>query len=351
MKKVKIAILGLNQGYKFAVDALKMPDVELIAVAGFGEQAEERARELGVQLFNDYKDLIHNCNVDGVIITLPNELHLDAVKLCAAKGIHVLVEKPIASTIEDGQEIIDQCKKYNVELLVGHHRRFSSKVRRLKEVIDSGVLGDIVGVNMLCMLAKNHDYFSELWRLEKGGGPLLINGIHEVDTLRYITGSEIKSVYAVTNNRIRGNKVEDTASVIFEMDQGIIVNYFISDGTPSPWAYDLNAWEIAKYTQFNGDCYQVFGTKGSVTFPSMKLYKYEQEELGWLSHIKEEHLYITDNDPSTEELAHFAAILRQEEKPYVTGEDALETLKVISAIKRSAAEKQNIIMEKQLVVK
>lgn len=349
MRKVKIAVLGLNQGFKAASDALKMPDVELVAVAGIGKQAEERATELGVPLYTDYVKLVNECEVDGVIITLPNQLHLDAAKLCAEKGVHVLVEKPIASTIEDGQEIIDICKKHNVSLLVGHHRRFSSKVQKLKEIIDSGKLGNIVGVNLLWMLAKHHAYYEEAWRLKDGGGPLLINGIHEIDTVRYVTGLNITSVYAVSNNTIRGNKVEDSAAMILETDQGSIINYLISDGTPSPWAYDLNVGEINMFARNSEDCFKVFGTKGSIIFPSMKFYSYEEDKYGWTHQINEERFEVSDNDPAIEILEHFVAILRGEEEPRVTGEDALETLRIINAVKQSAKEGQKILLEKQYV--
>jgi predicted dehydrogenase len=128
MKIVRIAVLGMNHGYKFASDALKIPGVELVAVAGENELSVNRAKELNVPLYKDYKTLIHECSLDGVIITLPNRLHLEAVQLCAVKGLHVLVEKPIASTVEEGETIIQECARSDVKLMVGHHRRFSSKM-------------------------------------------------------------------------------------------------------------------------------------------------------------------------------------------------------------------------------
>src|SRR5690625_3287957 len=127
MKK-KLAVLGLNHGYKFAQDIKTLEDVELVAVAGNDELAKERAVTLGVSLYEDFKDLIDSCDLDGVIITLPNQLHLEAVRACAEKGIDVLVEKPIASTVEEGLEIVRVARDSGIRLLVGHHRRFSSKV-------------------------------------------------------------------------------------------------------------------------------------------------------------------------------------------------------------------------------
>lgn len=336
MRNIKIAVLGMNQGFKFAKDALEIQGVELVAVAGNNKLAEKRAKELNVALFTDYKKLIEDCDLDGVIITLPNDLHREAVELCARKGINVLVEKPIASTIEDGEAIIQVCKENNVKLLVGHHRRFSCKVKKLKEIISSGKLGEIIGVNMLWVLAKDKPYFSEKWRLTQGGGPLLINGIHEIDTFRFITDFTIKSVYASMQNKIRKNLVEDSASVLIETSEGAMANYFLSDGIPSPWSYDLNVQENPKFESYEGNCYKIFGTKGSLSFPDFQIYNYDDENYGWEHKLLVEKIDVKNNDPMTEELLHFIDVLRGRAKPAVTGEDALETLKVIKAIKLSS---------------
>ncbi|MDQ0157179.1 Gfo/Idh/MocA family protein [Robertmurraya andreesenii] len=342
MKNIRIAVLGMNQGYKFAKDAINIPDIELVAVAGNDELAQIRAKELNVPLYTDYKALIENCKLDGIIITLPNALHREAVELAARKKLHVLVEKPIAHTVEDGEAIIKICKENNVSLLVGHHRRFSSKLTKLREIVSSNKIGQTVGVNMMFVLAKDRPYFSEKWRLTQSGGPLLINGIHDIDVLRFVTGLTIQSVYAVKRNNIRQNPVEDSASVLLETREGPIANYFLSDGVPSPWSYELTTNENPKYSHSDADCYQIFGTKGSISFPSLTLYTYDEEHFGWDHPLKVEKLEVEDNDPMTAELLHFASIIRGDAEPFVTGEDALETLKVINAIQLSADSRQKI---------
>lgn len=350
MKNVKLAVLGLNQGYKFASDAVKMPGVELVAVAGFGDLAVERAKELGVPLYGDYKDLINECELDGVIITLPNQLHREAAELCANKGLHVLVEKPIADTVEDAKAIIAACARNNVELMVGHHRRFSSKLAKLKEMISSGLIGELVGVNMLWALAKDRPYFNDQWRITQGGGPLLLNGIHDVDNLRFTTGLKIESAYAAVRNSIRNNAVEDSASIILETSEGVVANYFISDGIPSPWSYEFDMNENPRYPHYKEDCYYFFGTEGSIAFPSFRVFSYDDEKYGWDHELKFERFTVEDNDPMTAELEHFLSVLRGEARPLVTGEDALETLKVIKAIKESAKAGQKINMNDSALV-
>ena len=350
MKIIKLAVLGMNHGFKFAKDALTLPDVELMAVAGDNELAVQRAQELNVPLYRNYKDLINEQELDGVIICLPNRLHREAVEYCANKGIHVQVEKPIADTIEDGEAMIRVCAQNNVRLMVGHHRRFSSKIAKLKEVIASGKIGDIIGVNMLWVLAKDRPYYAEKWRVEQGGGPLLINSIHDIDNLRFVTGLKIESVYAAARNRIRQNQVEDSASVLLETYEGATVNYFVSDGIPSPWSYEFNLRENPKYHYYEQDSYHFFGTKGSISFPSLTMYSYDDEKYGWEEELIIEKVEADQNDPMTAELKHFVAVLRGEEEPRVTGEDALETLKVINAIRKSAETRQKVCINQSTVV-
>ena len=343
---VKLAVLGLNHGYKFAKDILELEGVELVAVAGNDELAKERAAAMNIPLFIDYKELLATCDLDGAIVTLPNQLHLEAVQECARRGIDVLVEKPIAATIEEGDEIVRIAQEAGIKLLVGHHRRFSNKIAQLREVILAGAIGDLIGVNMLFALAKDHAYFDEKWRVSAaGGGPLLINAAHDIDNLRFVTGLTVNRVYASAQNRIRGNEVEDAASILLETEEGPTVNYFITDGVPAPWSYEFTTGENPKYPHYNDEnCYYFFGTKGSIAFPSMKMYTYDDANYGWDHPLNEKVLDGADNDPMTTELLHFIDVINDEASSIVTGEDALETLKVVLAIKQSAQTKKLIDM-------
>jgi predicted dehydrogenase len=120
------------------------------------------------------------------------------------------------------------------------------------------------------------------------------------------------------------------------------VNYFISDGIPSPWNYEFNLRENPRYQRYDDNCYYFFGTKGSIAFPSFNIYTYEEESYGWANKLVIEKLQVDENDPMTAELLHFIDVLRREAEPLLTGEDALETLKVINAIRESSEKRQKI---------
>ena len=137
MDKIRLAVLGLNQGSKIARDAKVNPEIDLVAVAGFGDHDVQVANELEVPIYSDYTLLLKQVDLDAVAIALPNTLHVESVELALEAGIkNILLEKPIASTVKEAEHIIEICKKANAVLLVGHHRRSSSKYQFLREIID-----------------------------------------------------------------------------------------------------------------------------------------------------------------------------------------------------------------------
>ena len=229
MDKIKLAVLGLNQGSKIARDAKANPEIELVAVAGFGDHDVKVAEELGVPLYNDYTLLLKQEDLDAVAIALPNTLHVQSTELALAAGIkNILLEKPIANTVEEAEHIIKICEDAGATLLVGHHRRSSNRYQLLRQVIDSGKLGKIVGIQSNYAIAKPHEYFDVEWHTKKGSGPLLINAIHDFDDLNFVTGMKPTKVYAAARNTIRGNEVEDSVSAVVEYEGGVTASYFVS---------------------------------------------------------------------------------------------------------------------------
>ncbi len=337
--KVRFAVLGLNQGSKIARDAKENPNIELVAVAGFGDQAVQTAAELGVKLYEDYNNLLEKETIEGVAIALPNSLHLPATEKAVQCGVkNILLEKPIASTVEEGEQIIKVCRDADVKLLIGHHRRSSSRYQFLKQLLDSGRLGKIIGIQSSFAIEKQPDYWDADWHKVRTGGPMLINAIHDIDDLNFVTGLKIKRVYATLQNTIRGNESEDSATIVMEYEGGVTASYFISDGTPSPWNYDLAACENVFWCMCPGEnSMRIYGTEGSFGFPNMDLYSYKEGHRGWREQLYKEHFEIATNDPMTAELDHFIAMCTDSSiQPRCTGEDALQAVKIIDAVFESA---------------
>ena len=138
MGSIRLAVLGLNQGSKIARDAKANPEIDLVAVAGFGDHDEQVAKELEVPIYHDYTQLLKEVPLDAIAIALPNSLHVAATEASLAAGIkNILLEKTIANTVEEAEHIIKFCKYAGAVLLSGHHRRSSIRYQLLREVVES----------------------------------------------------------------------------------------------------------------------------------------------------------------------------------------------------------------------
>jgi predicted dehydrogenase len=349
----KLAVLGLSHGYKFVKRLMNCNYAKLVAVADLSIEAalqsysvdesevNEKAKLLtsDVKIFRDYKDLLKKManELDGVIAALPNNLHVEVTEETARYGIPLLLEKPIASNISDGERIVEIVNQSNKKFMVGHHRRFSKLINRVRDAVQQGELGEIIGANVLWVGKKPNDYFEHSWRINKAyGGPLLINTIHDVDDLRYIFG-DIDRVQAYITNRFRGNKVEDTGAINIQFKNGALATIFLTDNCPSPWFYETCTQEYSFFYPSNYNCYFFFGKKASLAFPSMTLFSYEKEfGEGWHRPLKKQTLLVERFDVLEEELKHFCELIKGKVESKITAKDAFESLRVIDAIKRSS---------------
>jgi len=336
LQKIRIAVIGLFHGMNHVKSIINCDEAELVAICDLKEKYSKEAQKLGVNFYLDYQEMLDKEKLDGVVLAIPNNLHAPFTEECGERGLHVLVEKPIASTVEDADRIIGAEKKYGIKLLVGHHRRFSRYIQRLREAVQSKEIGEFVCASIFWNALKNKEYFQEVWRTKEGGGPLNINTIHDIDDLRFIVG-EIDQVYAEVSNRIRQFEVEDTASIVVKFRKGGIANILLSDCTPSPFFYEAACQGDKGFSPTLKDCYYIFGTQASIVMPSMEKYYYlEEEREGWRWPISGARIEVPRVNPMLEEMYHFCSIIKGKAKSVITGEDAKESLKVILAIKESA---------------
>jgi predicted dehydrogenase len=316
----------------------KVEECELVAVADVDEKHRETAAQLGVKYYQDYEAMIRSETLHGVILATPNHLHVPMGIACAQQGLHLLVEKPIASTLAEADRLIEAAAQNKVRILVGHQRRFNALVEKTREIVRGGELGRLVGATITWALLKPPEYFegSFAWRKNKGGGPILINLIHEIDNLRYICG-EIDEVSAISSNRVRNFSVEDTAGVTLRFDSGAVGSVFVSDCAPSVSAYEGTTGENPLVYHDFGNCYQFYGTEASLSFPQMKkLFYSDPAKMGWHYPITEQGVKVFQgDDPYVKEFRHFAKVILGEEPSRISGEDGRRTLEVTLAIQRS----------------
>ncbi|MCE5265492.1 MAG: Gfo/Idh/MocA family oxidoreductase [Deltaproteobacteria bacterium] len=338
MEKVRIGLVGLGlMGTPHARILKKVEACDLVAASDVDEKQKKVTDELGIGYYRSYEEMIARESLQGVVLAVPNHLHAPIGIVCAGKGLHLFVEKPIAQSVSEADRLIAAAKENKVQILVGHQRRFSSLVEKAREIIAGGELGRLVGVNITWALQKPDSYYAGplSWRKEKGGGPILINLIHEIDNLRHLCG-EIDEVYAMVSSKIRNFPVEDTASITLRFKNGAVGTIFLTDCSPS-----LTSWEGTTgenpmlYSDF-GNCYNFFGTEASLLFPQMKRRYYaDPAKTGWNYPITEQGYKIVREDPYVKEFSHFCRVIRGEEEPRISGEDGKRTLEATLAIKRS----------------
>ena len=213
---------------------------------------------------------------DGVILATPNQLHVTGGLECVAAGVPVIVEKPIGDSVEAATTLVEAGEAAGVPVLTGHHRNYSPIMGKAREIIRSGALGSVVAVVGTALFYKPDDYFEAGggWRRQPGGGPILLNLIHEVNNLLSLVG-DIVRVQAVTSNATRGFPVEDTAAMVFTFANGALGTFLLSDTAASPRSWEQTSQENTSYDSYDDeDCYHIAGTTGSLSVPTMRLKVY-----------------------------------------------------------------------------
>lgn len=229
---LKFGIIGFGfMGQTHAETIKKMDYAELLAVCDINKNQLEHAQE-GVETYLMADQLLTNEEIDTVIIAVPNHLHLEMVRKAAQAGKDIIVEKPAAMNAEELSEMIALTEAAQVRFTVHHQRRWDKDYRLVKEVVDSGTLGDIYTVkNALYGFNGNmHD-----WHVypEFGGGMLYDWGVHLLDQMLWMIPGELTTVYADVRNVIN-KEVDDYFNIQLSFDSGIsgqveLGTYYLAD--------------------------------------------------------------------------------------------------------------------------
>ena len=332
---IRLVVQGAGViGQRHIEEVLESAEAELAAIIDVTPESHALAARHNVPWFPCFADMLAQLRPDGLIIATPNPLHLEHVLAAIAAGIPVLVEKPLADNIGAGSRLVEAVDAAGVPLLVGHHRRHAPMIARAKAIIDTGRLGRIVAVHSFFLLLKPDAYFDVPWRRALGAGPILMNLIHDVDLLRHLVG-EIETVQAQTSNMVRGNPIEETATIMFRFENGALGTAIVSDSALAPWSWEHTTGEDLSYPQTDQSCYHITGTHGALSLPRLELWT-NKNERGWKEPFITERLSAVRQDPLALQIAQFCRVIRGEEPPLAPGREGLRSLQVIAAIKAAA---------------
>jgi len=342
--KVKIGLIGSQfQADIHATSLRSMPhEAEIVAVASpTPGNAEKFAKHFGIaRAYTNYREMLKDREIEMVSICAPNSLHAQMTKDIAAAGKHVMVEKPLAMTIAEGEEMIAVTKKAGVLLMYGEELLFTPKYLKVKEMADAGAFGKV----HLVKQGEKHfgphsDWFWDVNR--SGGGAFMDLGCHGIAFCYWFLGrSPIKSVYCQMGTYVHSakTKADDDCLCILEFENGAV-------------GLIENSW--AKRGGMD-DKIEVFGEAG-VSYANLHMgnalptysengYGYAVEKApttkGWTYPVFEE-LW---NYGTPQELNHFARCVRGRETLQSTGEDGLVVMHALYAGYASAGEGKKIAM-------
>jgi UDP-N-acetylglucosamine 3-dehydrogenase len=291
---IGVGVMGSNHARVFST----VPGVELVAVADpDAKQADFVARTLGCAAVSDFPQLL-DLGLDAVTIAAPTHLHHDIALACIARGIHVLVEKPIASTVQEGREIIEAARRAGVTLMVGHVERFNPAVETVKEALRNE--------NILSIAITRVGPFPPRM---SNVGVVIDLAVHDIDLIRWFTDSEIIEVQPQLSSAVAER--EDIALLQFRTASGVLAHINTNWLTPFK-ARSVTVATRGKYIMADLLTRQVtecFGFQPDGSY-SMR------------------HLSVGHNEPLRSELLAFVQVVRTGGAPAVTGEEGVASLEI-----------------------
>jgi predicted dehydrogenase len=338
---IRIGLAGCGRiSYKHFEAICALPEFALTAVCDIDrKKADETSAKYKVPAFYDFDDFIANAKIDMVDICTPSGLHTGMGLKAAAKGLQIVLEKPMGLDLKEAVDLVELCEKKKLRLFVVKQNRFNSPVRKLKAAIDEGRFGRIYMGNTTVRWRRTQEYYDQAawrgtWKFD--GGVLMNQASHHVDLLQWLIG-DVKSVFAKV--RTYGHKIEtdDTALVLAEFKNGAIGSV---EATTCTSPVDLEG------------SVTVMGDKGTVkiggfSVNKIEIWKFQDNK----PNEEEEVRQLNQNPPNIYGFGHtlyFRNVLDtllRDAKPMTDGREGLRTLKLLLAIYNSAASSKQVDLD------
>ncbi len=355
MKKYHIAILGCGKVAHLHAKAIQnLPNAALKAVwSRTISTAEIFAEQYQTTPYSSITEMVVSEEIDLAIVCTPHPFHKNPVVELSEAGTNILVEKPLASTLADCDVMIEACKKAQVKLGVISQRRWYPPVKRVKDAIDNGKIGEPVfgTINMLGWRDKAYydtDEWRGTWEME-GGGVLVNQAPHQLDILLWYMG-EIDEVYGLWKNLNHPYiEVEDTAVAIVKFKNGGIGNIVVSN-SEKPGIYGKvqvhgkNGSSVG--VQTDGGAMFIAGMSSILEPPINDIWSVPGEEKNLQKWENEDTEFFNSIDPMVyfmeRQIEDFLFALKNNQEPLVTGEDGRRTVELFTAIYRSTRDNKPV---------
>ena len=324
VEPLRVACIGMGWWSDVLADAIKRSDkIKIVACFTRSEQKREAfASKYGCRASPSYEAILADPDIEAIVNTTPNDVHLETTRAAADHGKHVFLDKPIANSVSDGRKITEICREAGIVLALGYQRRRENQFRWIKRQIDDGVFGKLVNAEANISRDRLGKIDLSSWRYQASGMPggvMLQIGIHYADVLDYLMGP-IKAVSGRFAQLVLPGDNPDVASLVFEHENGALSTLNASYASASEY-YLMN----------------IYGKEATAYYDlhrGLSLLKRGEQKPADVPYEK--------NDTFVEELEEFAAAVRGDGRPEVGGDYATSSLAVIRAGILSAREGRRV---------
>jgi predicted dehydrogenase len=337
---VKLGIVGLGRWAKVLTRAVLKSD-QLKIVAGYSRSPETRAafeKEFGVPGVPDLQTMLADPEIQGCILTVPNEQHWPIAEQVARAGKHVYTEKPIAHTLEDGLKIAALEKQHGVTVTVGHSARLMAGIRVIREKIDAGELGRVAFIEANFSNERALELTPQTWRWYKDkapGGPLSQLAIHMFDVVHYLGGEIAEASSMASKLSPVGAEVDDQSMTLVRFADGKLA--YVGSCWTSPGIFAVRVFGSKGLMHYEID----FGTWDTphLLHKASTLY-IQRGKHGW---GKREELAIPESDMFRAELEMFAESCRSGKSSELTAYNGNVAVATVNAALRSIERKGQVV--------
>lgn len=353
--RIRTAIVGCGKvGHIHAAALTSLPESELVAVCDAdAERAREFADRYGATPFTDTAHMVASARVEAVVVCTPHPLHAAPTLSAAAGGAHVLVEKPLAASLEDCDAMIEACRTAGVRLGVVSQRRFFEPVLRMKRAVEEGKIGRPVLGEVVMLSWRDEAYYrSDPWRGKwstEGGGVLINQSPHHIDILQWLMGpvAEVTGYWANVNHP--SVEVEDTATAAIRFKSGGLGSIVVSV-SQKPGLYTKihihgsNGASVGAQT--DGGATFIAGMSNVLEPAVNDIWTIPGEEAMLSSFRAEDSAAFAKVDATThyhrlQDEDFLRAVIAGRE-PSITGEEGRKVVEIISAIYQSSNERRPV---------
>jgi predicted dehydrogenase len=321
---LRVGIIGAGQvGERQAVGFTAAKGAEVVGVADIVlDRATALTERFGGVAVADWRQLM-DLDLDILAVCLPHNNHVEPTEAAAERGVHVLMEKPLATTLHDGQRIVNLCYEAGVKLTVSFVHRFRDECQFARQWLDEGRIGSPQIIRGVMTAPRKPELPPWVTNREiAGGGVMMYSAIHEVDRLRWLVGSDVVAIAGQTRRWDPDSEVEDGAVALLTFTNGVAAS--LTANAPSYWAQPA-LWET-----------EVWGTKGMLRVGRGRV-EISSNELQTRLETQTAASRLGEHYNFVRQAEAFVSAINEDTEPAVTARDGLESLRVVLALYESAA--------------